>query len=172
LTAPIRERQTWSVLQRLSRFVFDTGPRAIISMLLVIAVAINFANVIGRYLFDHAIFWTEEILGFLLLWSVFIGMVAVTYNGAHLAMDLLLRRLSGWPQRLVRGAAALTMIACAAVVVVQSVKVISVLARTGQVSVAAGVPLVVPHASILVGFALAGLAVVVRFRAYLTDKFE
>ena len=160
------------MLQRLSRFVFDTGPRAIISLLLVIAVAINFANVIGRYLFDQAIFWTEEILVFLLLWSVFIGMVAVTYNGAHLAMDLLLRRLSGWPQFLVRGAVALTMIACAAVVVVQSVKVISVLARTGQVSVAAGVTLVVPHASILVGFALVGLAVIVQFRAYLTDKFD
>ena len=161
-----------ATLQRLSRLVFDSIPRAVISLLLVTAVIINFANVIGRYVFDHAIYWTEEILVFLLLWTVFIGMVSVTYNGAHLSMDLMSRRLSGWPKRMLRGVVALSLIACSAVVVVQSAKVVLVLAGTGQVSVAASVPMVVPHASILVGFALVGLATIVRFRAYLTDRFE
>jgi TRAP-type C4-dicarboxylate transport system permease small subunit len=70
------------------------------------------------------------------------------------------------------GAVALTLIACSAVVAVQSFKVVSVLARTGQVSVAANVPMVVPHASILVGFTLVAIVAVVRFRAYLTGRFE
>jgi TRAP-type C4-dicarboxylate transport system permease small subunit len=144
----------------------------VISVLLVTAVIINFANVVGRYLFEHAIYWTEEILAFLLLWTVFVGMAAVTYNGSHLSMDLLSRRLRGWPRRVLGGAVALTLILCSAVVVVESAKVVSVLTATGQVSVAASVPMVVPHASILVGFALVGLATIVRFRAYLTDKFE
>lgn len=158
--------------QRFARFVFDSLPRGIISALLVGAVIINFANVVGRYAFDHAIFWTEEILIFLLLWSVFVGLVAVTYRGAHLSMDLLVRGLNGWPRRMLRGAMVVTLIACAAVVATESVKVVAVLAHTGQVSVAAGVPMVIPHASILIGFSLAGLAAAVRFRAYLSDRFD
>ena len=108
----------------------------------------------------------------MLMWSVFLGMVAVTYRGAHLNMDLLSNHLKGVPQRVLRGLAAITLIVCSGVVVVQSFKVITVLAKTGQVSVAASVPLVVPHASILVGFALVGLITLLRFRAYLTNDFD
>lgn len=161
-----------SRLRRLADIVFDSTPRAINSLLLIVAVIINFANVIGRYMFDHAIYWTEEILIYLLLWGVFVGMIAVTYNGSHLGMDLMVQRLGAWWQRVLRGAAAGTLIACSAVVVVESAKVIAVLARTGQVSVAANVPLVIPHASVLVGFAMVGLATLIRFRAYLAGQFD
>ena len=161
-----------STFRRLTDLVFESIPRMITSLLLIVAVCINFANVIGRYVFDHAIFWTEEILIYLLLWGVFLGMVAVTYNGAHLSMDLLVQRLGGWWQRALRGASAVTLMVCSAVVAVESAKVIAVLAKTGQVSVAASVPLVIPHASILVGFTLVGIATLVRFRAYLTDRFD
>jgi TRAP-type C4-dicarboxylate transport system permease small subunit len=161
-----------SVARRLARLAFDTAPRAIIAALLVISVLINFANVIGRYLFGHSIYWTEEVLVFLLLWSVFIGIVAVTYNGAHLSMDVLSQRLIGRPRRILNGAAVLTLIACSTVVAVESFQVVLVLARTGQVSVAANVPMVIPHAAILVGFALVAIAALIRFRAYLAGRFE
>src|SRR5688572_28232248 len=101
---------------RWTKFAFDSAPRVIIGALLIVSVLINFANVVGRYLFDWSIYWAEEILVFLLLWSVFIGIVAVTYNGAHLSMDLISRRLTGWPQRALRGAVAVVLIACSAVV--------------------------------------------------------
>lgn len=159
-------------LQRLTSVVFYSVPMVLISIILLVAVVINFVNVVERYLFEHAIFWTEEILNYMLMWSVFLGMVAVTYRGAHLNMDLLSNHLKGVPQRVLRGLAAITLIVCSGVVVVQSFKVITVLAKTGQVSVAASVPLVVPHASILVGFALVGLITLLRFRAYLTNDFD
>jgi len=159
-------------LQRLARVVFYSIPLVLITAILIVEVSINFINVVGRYLFGHAIFWAEEILNYMLMWSVFLGMVAVTYRGAHLNMDLFSTHLKGLPQRVLRGATAITLIVCSGVVVLESFKVIAVLAKTGQVSVAASVPLVVPHASILVGFALVGLVTLVRFRAYLTNDFD
>jgi len=154
------------------RFVFDDLPRAIASMLLLIAVAINFANVIGRYVFRSSIFWADEILVYLIIWCVFLCLAAITYNGAHLKMDLFSTGLRGVPRRIVNAAITAGMVACGIVMVWQSTSVILLLARTGQVSVNAGVPMTLVQAAIPVGFALMVIVILVRVRAYLADKFD
>ena len=48
--------------------------RVIAGTLLVLSVAINFANVIGRYFFSASIYWAEEIMLFLMVGCVFSAM--------------------------------------------------------------------------------------------------
>ncbi len=144
------------------RFLFDTVPRAIIGTLILIGVAIIFANVIGRYLFGAAIFWAEEILIFMVVGVVAVSAITVSFNGAHLKMDLLLERVSGRARRLIEGLTTLSFIVCCAFVAVQSFAVVAAFSRTGMVSLTAGVPLVVPHTVLLVGFVLMIVAVGVR----------
>ena len=45
---------------RISRVAFHSIPLGLAALFLVLAVSINFANVIGRYMFSAAIYWAEE----------------------------------------------------------------------------------------------------------------
>ena len=154
------------------RIVFSSIPRAVLGILILAGVAINFANVLGRHLFATALFWAEEILVFILIWSVFIGIIAVSFNGAHLRMDLLSARFPDSLRKLVNVLVWLIFLGSAVFVVIQSYRVIATLGESGLVSNAAGVPMVVPHTGLLVGFALVILAVAIRVRAYFSDRFE
>ena len=64
------------------------------------------------------------------------------------------------------------MVACAAFVIVQSLKIVELYITNGETSMGAKVPLVYPHTALLVGFALMIVAALIRFRCYLTGKFD
>jgi TRAP-type C4-dicarboxylate transport system permease small subunit len=63
-----------------------------------------------------------------------------------------------------------TLLACCVFMVIQSWQVVSLFYQGGVVSVSAGVPKWIPHAALLVGFALTAVAVLLRLRFYLTGK--
>jgi len=155
----------------MTRFAFVTLPSWILGTLMLLGIAINFANVVGRYVFGHAFFWAEETMVFITIWGVFVGLAAITYNGDHLNMDLLSSSIRRPWRTIVNGLTVAAMIACCIFVVFQSYEVVTLFARAKQVSVSAGIPKAVPHAALLAGFALAAVAVVVRIRSYLTGKF-
>jgi C4-dicarboxylate transporter DctQ subunit len=156
---------------RLPRTVFVTIPRMLMALLILAGIAINFANVVARYLFDFAIFWAEEIMVFIIIWCVFIGAITVTYNGAHLRMDLLATRLSGRWKSIINGLTAVAFLVLGVFMIPQSFEVVSFLGNANQVSVTASVPKEIPHSAILVGFVFMVLAVSVRLRSYLTGRF-
>ena len=51
------------------------------------SVAINFANIIGRYFFSVSIQWAEEIMLFLMIGCVFLGSGAVGWSRRQIRMD-------------------------------------------------------------------------------------
>ena len=61
--------------------------------LLIAIVLINVANVMMRYVFGAAIGWAEEVMAFLMVAVVFLSFPAVTLDGNHIRMDLLVDRL-------------------------------------------------------------------------------
>jgi len=146
-------------------------PRWIMGALMLLGVALIAANVVSRYFFGAAIFWAEEILVFMSMWGVFLGMVAVTFRGEHLSMDLFSSRLAGRARLALNALVWVTLLACCVFVAVQSWKTVTLFVQAGQVSIAAGVPKAIPHAALLAGFALAALAAAVRVRAYISGKF-
>ena len=154
----------------MGRFLFVTLPHWVLGSLMLVGVAISFANVVARYLFGHAMFWAEEVLVFIAIWGVFIGMAAATYERAHLSMDLFSNTISGRAKLVLNAAMVATLLACCGFMLVQSWKVVSLFYQSGVVSVAAGVPKWIPHAALPVGFALTMLAVLLRIRPYLTGK--
>lgn len=155
----------------MARFFFVTVPGWILGTLMLVGIAINFANVVSRYAFGQAIFWTEEILVFFAIWGVFIGMAAIAYRGEHLNMDLFSAAVPQRWRRVLNGAVAATLLVVSCFVVVQSWKTVTLFAQAGQVSIAAGVPKAIPHAALLAGFALTAIAVALRIRSYLSGKF-
>lgn len=154
-----------------ARALLHDAPRLVAGLLLLAGVAINFANVIGRYVFGSAIFWAEEIMVFLLIWGVFVGAVAVAWRGGHLRMDLFSTRLETPWREVVNALTVIAFIGCCLFVAVQSWGVTMLFARSGQVSVTAGVPMTVAHGALLLGFVAMVIAVLVRLRAYFSGRF-
>ena len=57
-------------------------------VLLVASVALNFANVVGRYFFNASIPWAEEAMLFLMVGCVFLGNGVVAWSGRQIRMDV------------------------------------------------------------------------------------
>jgi TRAP-type C4-dicarboxylate transport system permease small subunit len=156
----------------LGELCFVRVPYLITGTLFLACILINIANVIGRYVFAQPIFWAEEVLIFIIIWAIFLASATIVYRGEQLNMDLFYAAMKGPLKRIVNTAIVVLFIVCAGFVIVQSYRVVSLYVDGGGVSVAAGVPMVVPHAAILVGFSLMILALLARFRAYVTGNFK
>jgi TRAP-type C4-dicarboxylate transport system permease small subunit len=152
--------------------IFIKIPHVTAGVLFLMAVTLNVANVIGRYVFAKPIFWAEEVLVFIVIWSVFLLAGSITYQGAHLNMDLLHSGFSLFWKRVINIAIALTLVFGTMFAATQSLKVVQLYLRTGDVTAATGIPLVVPHAALLFGFIFMALAALLRIRSYFSGKFE
>lgn len=143
-----------------TRFLLRDLPRAVIGAIILLAIAINFANIVGRYVFLAPLPWAEEILVFLVIWGVCLGASAVTYDRRHLVMDLF---SASFPPRLRIVLDALTLVAMVGFcgfACIQAWKIVAIMARNGQVSITAGVPMTVPYAAFVAGFGLIAVAAV------------
>lgn len=147
-----------------------TVPRVILGSLILFSIVLNFANVIGRYVFFSPIIWAEEVMIFIMVWCVFIGAILVSWDGRHLKMDLLSSKLKPpWKQMVNTFSLAVFLVVCG-VVATQSYKVVTLFARFGQESTVAGIPMVIPHSALLIGFGLMTLGVAVRYRAHISGR--
>jgi TRAP-type C4-dicarboxylate transport system permease small subunit len=151
---------------------FMTVPKVIIGVLILFSIALNFANVIGRYVFFSSIIWAEEVMIFIMVWCVFIGAILVSYDGRHLKMDLLSANLKPPLKQIINAAAVAVLLICCGFVAVQSYKATSLFGRLGQESTVAGIPMVIPHAALLIGFVLIIIAVAVRFREHVSGDLD
>jgi TRAP-type C4-dicarboxylate transport system permease small subunit len=142
------------------RLLLRDIPRAAIGVVILLAIAINFANIVGRYLFLSPLPWAEEVLVFLVIWGVCLGASAVTYDNRHLDMDLLVVR---FPPKLRGVLAALqlaVLVGFCAFTAVNAWTIVALMARNGQVSITAGIPMTIPYAAFVTGFALIAVAAV------------
>jgi TRAP-type C4-dicarboxylate transport system permease small subunit len=155
-----------------AHFIFVKIPFAICGVLVLAAVAINVANVIGRYVFDAPVSWAEEVMSYGIIWGVFIATAAITYQGNHLRMDLLVLSARGWFARALGALTVALIVACSLFVMVQSFAIVRFYATTWETSMGARIPLVYAHAALLVGFVLMALAAIVRARNYLSGRFD
>ena len=154
------------------QLILVRAPHIICGVLLLAAIAINFSNVVGRYVFSAPVPWAEEALIYIIVWGVFLSIGSITYQGVHLRMELLVANARA-PLKTVLGAlVAVLLLVCSLVMIVQSSRILLFYLGNGETSMGAKVPLVYPHAAVLVGFALTAVAVIVRYRNYLTGKFD
>src|SRR5208282_5367669 len=136
--------------------------RAAAGIFLLGSVAINFVNIIGRYVFSVSIPWAEEIMLFLMVGCVFTGCCAVAWEGRQIRMDVVVGMLPAKVRDFLALLSELVMIATAAAVTAFAWPVITQLAAFDERSQAANFPLVIPQAMIPIGYSLMALLVAVR----------
>jgi len=125
-----------------------------LGLLVIAAVCLNFANVVGRYVFGQAIFGADEIQTYMMVWMAFLGAVIVGWRNAHLRMDVLVRALPPWLKVALRILELTLLAATTVLVAVQSWKFVITMAELDRRSDAADIPMAIPHAAVAIGFTL------------------
>lgn len=136
--------------------------RIIAALLLVASVAINFANIVGRYFFAVSLQWAEEVMLFLMIGCVFLGTGLVGWGGKHIRMDVIVSLFPPPVRRVLELFAEIVTIATSLAVAVFAWPVISMLAQFDQRSQAANIPLVIPQAMLPIGLSLMALLIAMR----------
>ena len=70
----------------------NRGTEVLLAALGMTMAAVVAVQVVGRYLFNHSLFWSEEVARYLLVWLTFLGAAAAYYRHAHPGIDV----LSAW----------------------------------------------------------------------------
>ena len=87
----------WSTIRR-AALLLDQAigfvTEGIGAALVVAEVAILFAGVMSRYVFDAPLFWTDELASFLFLWLAMLGAVVALRRGDHMRLTTLVGRAS------------------------------------------------------------------------------
>ena len=143
-----------------ARLVLRDIPRLAIGVVLLLAIGINAANIIGRYVFSAPLPWAEEVLSFLIIWGVLIGGSAITFDRRHLAMDVFVGLYPSWLRRALEGLILVTIVGFSGFAAMQAWKIVQIMARNGQVSITAEIPMTVPYFGFVVGFAMIVLAAI------------
>lgn len=136
--------------------------RLVIGLMLIASMVLICANTFGRYVLLKPIIWAEEVLGYTLVWMVYLGAVLVTWDDGHLKMDLLSKKLTGWPRRFVDMAAVVLFVAAGALIIYQSFTSIASFTHTSQV---AGLPMNLVHLVVPASFVLMIICIIVRASA-------
>jgi TRAP-type C4-dicarboxylate transport system permease small subunit len=144
--------------------------RALTACLLLIAVTLNFANIIGRYLLSAPIAWAEEVMLFLLVAVVFLGSSVVSWEGRQIRMDVFLHMLPPVLRRCLEVIADLATIAVSVALIWFAWPVIDMLVQFDQRSQAADFPLFVPQGLIPVGLGLTALLTAIRLARELSGR--
>ena len=123
---------------------------------------INNSNVFGRYVLSSPINWAEEAMQFLLIGAVFMALVKVTWDGAHIRMDMLLQVLPDGARRVMEFVCDLVMVAVCLGVAWVGLPLVVRLIDYDQRSVAAEIPMALPHSMVTLGFVFTALVLLVR----------
>ena len=125
-----------------------------LALAFILAVLLNFINVVGRYLFGLSLLGSDEVQVFIMVGMTFLGAAVVTRRNLHLRMDVLIRFLPPPIQVALRIAEQLLLVTLAGFVLTESYNYAQRMFQIGRTSDMAGIPMWIPHGAVLLGFGL------------------
>jgi TRAP-type C4-dicarboxylate transport system permease small subunit len=139
--------------------------RVVSGALLVGSVAVNFANIIGRYFLSVSIPWAEEVMLFMMIGCVFLNCGLVGWSSRQIRMDAFVSMLPPALRSIVELVCEIVLMATSLLLAILAWPVVSMLAELDQRSQAANIPLVLPQAMMPIGFLLMAILIAVRLIA-------
>jgi TRAP-type transport system small permease protein len=142
---------------------FDRVARIIevvLALAFILAVLLNFGNVVGRYVFGVSLLGADEVQIFIMVAMTFLGAAVVSRRNLHLRMDVLVRFLPARARVALRVVELALLATVSGFVLTQSYFYARQMLRIGRTSDMAGVPMWIPHATVALGFAMIFLVAV------------
>ena len=82
-------------------------------------------NVFLRYFMNTGIYWSEDVATMCFVWCIFVGSASAYKNGAHLGVDLLVKKLPKIPRAIVKILVDILLIAINGYILYLSIKFVS-----------------------------------------------
>jgi TRAP-type C4-dicarboxylate transport system permease small subunit len=133
--------------------------------MLMLSVSINFANIIGRYVFSVSLYWAEEAMLFLMIGCVFLGASHAGWLGRHIRMDVVISLLPPRARKAFDVLSDIVTIATCIAVAVFAWPVMTMFYELDQRSETANIPLVIPQSAVPIGLVLMAVLIAVRLIA-------
>lgn len=118
------------------------------------AVALNFVNVIARYVFNASIHGADELQIQVLIAMAFMGAAIVQWRGQHLRMDVLVGAMPAAMRTFLRIAEVVFVVVLAGFVLVQSTRYTMQMHSLARTSDALGIPVWFSHGLVVLGFGM------------------
>jgi TRAP-type transport system small permease protein len=136
----------------------------VLALAFIVAVCLNFANVVGRYGFGTSIAGGDEVQVYIMVWIAFLGAVLVSWRGEHLRMDVLAQRFPHAVRSTLEMIELVLVVGLAAFALWQSWNYTEHMIAIGRRSDNAGIPMWIPHSAVAVGFALMLVVAILKRR--------
>lgn len=134
--------------------IWDKSLEALVATSYVVIVVVGFAQVLFRFVFASPLSWSEELVRYVFVWSVFLT-AAIAFNlNSHISIDVL---TTWYPPRFQRVFALVSwgcVILAVVVLFVLGMQLIQSPSVRLQKSPAMEIPMLVPYAAIPVGCAV------------------
>lgn len=128
-------------MQTFIRVMDNLLSKALILLMLALVCAVLW-QVGSRYLFASPSSWTEEVARFLLIWISLLGAVYAFRTGMHLGLDVLPKKLSGGPARMLKVFTLfMVLLFSTTALVIGGVSLVSLTWELRQYSAVLGVPM-------------------------------
>jgi TRAP-type C4-dicarboxylate transport system permease small subunit len=134
----------------------------------IVAVGLNFVNVVGRYVFGVTILSADELQIFIMVFMAFLGAGVVAWRGQHLRMDVLVNALPASLRRGVQIIELAVIVILASFVLWNSTYYAQQMFNFGRVSDMGRVPMWIPHGAVAIGFGLIAFVACLRLVQILT----
>lgn len=128
---------------------------------LIAMVVLNVINAVGRYTGWFSLVGADELLVYGMIWIVMLGAILAARSRDHLSINLLPGAVSGRVGALLQVVIDVATVAVSAFIAWHSFSFIERIASLNQTSMGLGIPMVIPHSAIFVGFT--GIAAVTAF---------
>ena len=136
----------------------------------IVAVGLNFFNVVGRYGFGITILSADETQIFIMVFMAFLGAGVVAWRGQHLRMDVLVNALPASLRWLLRIFELAAIAILAGFVLWNSTYYAQQMFNFGRVSDMGRVPMWIPHGAVAAGFGLIAFVACLRLVQILTGR--
>lgn len=137
----------------------------VLGLAMLAIVAINVVNATGRYLLGFSMTGADELMVYTMVWVVMAGAVLSLASRDHIGVNLVPSYATGRTLHLVHAVHDLTALLSCALATYASWGFVTRIAAIGPRSMGLGLPMVIPHAALLAGFAaltLTALALLLR----------
>lgn len=119
----------------------------------VMTIIVGYA-VVGRYVFNRPIGWSEEISMYLMVWAVFLGAAYTLKEDAHIGVDILISRLKPETKKIFLNFHYLVGIILFSILLYKGIEMVALSLKMDSRSIAIDFPLYIAHLAVPVGSAI------------------
>lgn len=129
-----------------------------LALLMIATTFLLFTNVMLRYFWDSALFWSEETLRYCIVWITFIGIATCIRENKHISLDVLMTILSVKPKQKLSIVVQFITLVGSLIILIISIGFVIDIKVSGQVSATiGGFPMYIIYSCMPLGFFLSSI---------------